>query len=208
MPTGLDFSFVEIQNIINQKSCSNQAQNRAAELISPPRLSKGFQKSIKANQFNQIKSFTQSNQNQKMKNLITTAILFLTLSINAQKHVKASGTHFGKGVDSKNWSNQTDGESTAAKFKDYSGESYIIFVSDAPVKLSLDYVLALTKGEGEVVFSGNGKQESLAMLALRSNGNGVNTNKKTVELEPGKEYRLTFKGKNAKGALTCNWTEL
>ncbi|NUY80622.1 hypothetical protein HUK80_06925 [Flavobacterium sp. MAH-1] len=144
-----------------------------------------------------------------MKNPILIAILFIAFSMNAQlKHVKASGTHFDKGVDSKNWSNKTDGESTAAKFSNYTGESFVTFVSDVPVKLTLDYVLALTKGEGEVVFSGNGNAEQVASLALGAKGTGVNTDKRTFDLEAGKEYRLIFTGKEAKGAFTCSWSEM
>ncbi|RZJ66040.1 MAG: hypothetical protein EOO50_11555 [Flavobacterium sp.] len=143
-----------------------------------------------------------------MKNLTSIALFLIAISVSAQsKHVTVSGTHFTQGVDSKKWSNDTNEASTSAKFKEYSGESYITFVSDANVKLLFDYVLALTKGEGEIVFSGNGEERHVATLALGSNGKGVNTDKKTFELEAGKEYRLVFKGKNAKGMFKCKWTE-
>jgi hypothetical protein len=144
-----------------------------------------------------------------MKNLIKIAVLCFAISASAQtKNIKVSGTHFADGVDSKRWTNATSGNATADKFNNYTGESYITFISDAPAKLSLDYVLTLAKGKGEIVFSGNGKSENVASLKLGKKGRGVNSDKKTFALEPGKEYRLTLKGEKAKGTFTCNWTEL
>jgi hypothetical protein len=144
-----------------------------------------------------------------MKNLIKIAIVFFAISASAQtKNIKTSGTQFVDGVDTKSWSNATLLGGTVDKFKDYTGESYITFISDVPAKLSLDYVLTLTKGNCEIVFSGNGNSQEIANLSLGSKGLGVNNNTRTFNLEAGKEYRLTLKGKNAKGKFKCNWTEL
>lgn len=141
-----------------------------------------------------------------MKNLITISILLLAFSMNAQ-NVKTSGTHFAQGVDSKKWNNFTDQSTTLAKFKDYTGESYVTFVAEKDVELLLDYSLKLSEGEADVVFSGNGTTNNLATLFVK-NGNGNASDRKTVKLLAGKEYRLVFTGKNSKGKFECNWTEL
>lgn len=145
----------------------------------------------------------------KMKNLITIAILFMAFSASAQlKHVKVSGTHFDKGVDSKKWSNKTDDASTTAKFNDYTGESYVTFVADKAVRLKLDYTLDLSQGQVDIVFSGKDSPDNTGMLFLQVDGKGASKDAKTVHLEPGKEYRLVLRGDNAKGNFACGWTEL
>ncbi|WP_290848702.1 hypothetical protein [Flavobacterium sp.] len=144
-----------------------------------------------------------------MKNLIKIAILFVAISASAQtKNIKTSGTQFVNGVEGKSWSNATSLSGTVDKFKDFTGETYVTFFSELPAKIALDYVLTLTKGECEVVFSGEENTCNLAHISLRARGTGVNNNMKTFNLEPGVEYRLTLKGENAKGKFKCNWTEI
>ncbi len=143
-----------------------------------------------------------------MKNLIKIAIVFLAISASAQtKNIKTSGTQFVNGVQDESWSNTTSLSGTVDKFKDFSGEIYVTFYSEVPAKIALDYVLTLTKGECEVVFSGDGNSYNLADLSFESRGFGRSNSTRTFELEAGKEYRLTLKGENAKGKFKCDWTE-
>lgn len=144
-----------------------------------------------------------------MKNLIYIAIAFLSASALAQTtNIKTSGTHFTKAIQDKSWSNETSAWGTVDQFSDFTGEAYVTFYSEVPAKISFDYVLNLTKGDCDVVFSGNGNSYNLAHISLGSRGTGVNYDTRTFEIEPGKEYRLIVKGEKSKGKFKCNWTEL
>lgn len=61
-------------------------------------------------------------------------------------HVQASGTHFGNPVIDKKWSNTNGKSFTAAKFSDYSGDSYVLLTVSAPVKIELETWVELKSG--------------------------------------------------------------
>lgn len=138
-----------------------------------------------------------------MKTIIAFAVYLLSVCASAQ-HLSVSGTHFENGVDSKSWGNRTDGNSTVANFKGYTGETFVIFTTDAPVKLTLDYTLQMSRGNAELWFVTDGQKQNLASL---KKGAGTSSDKATVMLEPGRKHELRFKGEDAKGTMLCNWEE-
>lgn len=142
-----------------------------------------------------------------MRKLIAILGLFTCVSLHAQTNaLKVSGTHFCNGVDSKNWNNRTDETSTSARFKAYTGESYVSFTAAETVEIAFNCSLKLTGGDAEVVFSEAGTESGA--LTLFSSDHSASETEKTVRLEAGREYRLTFKGQNAKGAYWCAWRKI
>ncbi len=140
-----------------------------------------------------------------MKTIISLAVYFLSL-VSSVPTVTVSGTYFKNGADGKSWNNRTDKHSTQANFKNYTGESFITFTTDAPAELTIDYSLKMSQGAAEIWFESEDDRQLVA--AIRRAVKPVeSTDKITVVLQTGQKYELRFKGEDAKGKMSCRWSE-
>lgn len=150
-----------------------------------------------------------------MKNYLSLILLSCIMSIssaNAQKkpqvdyvnqHIQASGTHFGNPVADKKWSNTNGKSFTAAKFSDYSGESYVLLSVSTAVKIELQTLVELQSG-------------TLDFVLLDANANQIYGQKCTqtthdttqISLPVAGVYKLAFTGNHAAGRYSSQWREL
>ncbi len=150
-----------------------------------------------------------------MKKYLCLILLSCFMSIssaNAQKkpptdfsnlHIQASGTHFGNPVTDKKWSNTNGKSFTAAKFSDYSGDSYVLLTVSAPVKIELETWVELKSGTLDFVLLDASAKPIYAQKCTQSQ-----EDKTQISLPVAGVYQLVFTGKHAAGNYTSQWKEL
>lgn len=117
-------------------------------------------------------------------------------------HIQASGTHFGNPVIDKKWSNTNGKSFTAAKFSDYSGESFVLLTVSQSVKLAFETLVELQSGALDfVLLDADGTQ------IYGQNCRQTIQDKMEIPLKAG-TYRLVFTGNHARGSYTSQWREL
>jgi hypothetical protein len=126
-------------------------------------------------------------------------LILCTFTVKAQT-ITATGTHFVEGVKDKNWSNVNGTNFTKAKFKSFEGSCYNLITVDETVEVSFRALSSIKSGRLEF-FLANEQENQLFFCGTTNSCELL----KTVTLEKGKNYKLFFTGRNAKGNYEVTW---
>ena len=129
----------------------------------------------------------------------TVFLLLCAISLKAQT-IKSSGTYFIGGVKDKDWSNINGDDFTSAKFKSYSGTSYVIIevTKDATVNFKANSRLKA----GELEFKLIDEQDNEYFSCKTTKACELT---KEVRLVKNQKYKLLMKGEDARGTYQANW---
>lgn len=148
---------------------------------------------------------------QKTKRILALSLLLAASGLQAQKNPSliTSGTYFASGVQDKHWNNANGRDFTKASFKVYSGETFVILKAVKEVDVVLSFDIKLTAGcLALALVEGNDIVADITNLDTRLTGTTTNTGETRLKLKPGKEYRISFTGRDAKGSYYCSWAEI
>ena len=126
-------------------------------------------------------------------------VVFFTAILNAQ-NIKSNGTHFVEGVKDEKWSNSNGTDFTKASFADFTGSCYVFLEVDETTLVVFETFTNVKSGNLEVRLIDEYEQTYFYCKTTKEC-----EGQKEIMLEKGKNYRLYFTGKNAKGNFEVNW---
>lgn len=119
------------------------------------------------------------------------------------KHLQASGTHFGQAVSDRKWGNINGPSFTSAKFSDYNGDTFVTLKTTTAIEADLTAQVELKSGLLQMVVT-----DAHGRKIYEHHFDQSQTQKTTIKLEPDQNYQLTFTGSHAAGSYLAQWQEL
>jgi len=138
-----------------------------------------------------------------MKKLVLLFIVMVmtVVKMTAQENtVKATGLHFIQPVSDKQWINHHNDKYSDAKYKEFTGQVYFTLTPDKNTDIDLRYDIAVKEGKLEMEVT-----DADGNTLLEHTFTDSKKDTETITLAANKEYKVTFKGKQATGSYDCKW---